>query len=310
MKVKLFTHTDLDGIGCAVLAIKAFGVENVDIEYCNYSDINTAFEKFLNSGKRELYDMTFITDISINETLAKRIEEERLSAYLQLLDHHKTAEWLNEYGSWAYVNSYKDEVLGEDPNELTSGTNMFYSYLMVNEYLEYCEKTDAFVKNVTDYDTWKWHSDGNEIPKKLNDALFLLGRKRFLEDWGCKLTEDLDSFFERYSILLELNQERIDKYIKSKNYEVKPMKMLGYNCGIVFAEQYISELGNSLSEMNSELDFIVIVNSLQTLSFRTVREDVDVSEIARHFGGGGHKKAAGSDISDALRNKIFKLIIG
>ena len=38
MKIKLFTHTDLDGVGCAILAKLAF--ENVDIEYCNYDDIN------------------------------------------------------------------------------------------------------------------------------------------------------------------------------------------------------------------------------------------------------------------------------
>ena len=37
--IKLFTHTDLDGIGCAILAKLAFG-EEVDIEYCDYDNIN------------------------------------------------------------------------------------------------------------------------------------------------------------------------------------------------------------------------------------------------------------------------------
>lgn len=32
MKYKLFTHTDLDGVGCAILAYLAFGRENVDVE--------------------------------------------------------------------------------------------------------------------------------------------------------------------------------------------------------------------------------------------------------------------------------------
>lgn len=40
MKYKLFTHTDLDGVGCAILAYLAFGRENVDVEYCNYNDVN------------------------------------------------------------------------------------------------------------------------------------------------------------------------------------------------------------------------------------------------------------------------------
>lgn len=30
-KIKLFTHIDLDGIGCAVLAYLAFGKENIDV---------------------------------------------------------------------------------------------------------------------------------------------------------------------------------------------------------------------------------------------------------------------------------------
>ena len=36
--IKLFTHTDLDGIACAVLAKIAF--DNVDISYCNYDSGN------------------------------------------------------------------------------------------------------------------------------------------------------------------------------------------------------------------------------------------------------------------------------
>ena len=47
MRVKLFTHTDLDGIGCAVLAYLAFGKENVDVEYCNYDDIDNKVEVFM-----------------------------------------------------------------------------------------------------------------------------------------------------------------------------------------------------------------------------------------------------------------------
>jgi oligoribonuclease NrnB/cAMP/cGMP phosphodiesterase (DHH superfamily) len=36
MKIKLFTHTDLDGVGCAVAANVMFEGE-VDIEYCNFT---------------------------------------------------------------------------------------------------------------------------------------------------------------------------------------------------------------------------------------------------------------------------------
>ena len=86
--IKLFTHTDLDGVGCAVLAKLAFNDE-VDIEYCNYDEINKKVEKYIdNNFSGECH----ITDISINDTLASRINEDRIGYQkIQLLDHHPTA---------------------------------------------------------------------------------------------------------------------------------------------------------------------------------------------------------------------------
>lgn len=47
MKIKLFTHTDLDGVGCAVLAYLAFGYENVDVEFCSYDNVNQKVSNLL-----------------------------------------------------------------------------------------------------------------------------------------------------------------------------------------------------------------------------------------------------------------------
>lgn len=49
MRIKLFTHTDLDGVGCAVLAYLAFGYENVDVEFCSYDNVNQKVLKFIMS---------------------------------------------------------------------------------------------------------------------------------------------------------------------------------------------------------------------------------------------------------------------
>ena len=58
--VKLFTHTDLDGIGCAVLAKLVFSDE-VDITYCDYTNINNNVLEYLNSCEK-LADTVLITD--------------------------------------------------------------------------------------------------------------------------------------------------------------------------------------------------------------------------------------------------------
>lgn len=45
-------------------------------------------------------------------------------------------------------------------------------------------------------------------------------------------------------------------------------------------------------------------------SLRTIRDDVDVSEIASHFGGGGHVKAAGFSINGKLEQEVSWKVTG
>ncbi|WP_039241202.1 MULTISPECIES: hypothetical protein [Clostridium] len=63
--IKLFTHRDWDGIGCAILGKLAF--ENIDVEFCGYEDINKKVQEFMKSGNFNNYSHTYITDISINQ---------------------------------------------------------------------------------------------------------------------------------------------------------------------------------------------------------------------------------------------------
>ena len=88
-KIKLFTHgADLDGVGCSILAYLAFGRKDVDVEYCNYDDVDEKVEELLsNSDLRNLYDKIFITDISINEELAKAIDVWINPFNVYLFDH-------------------------------------------------------------------------------------------------------------------------------------------------------------------------------------------------------------------------------
>ena len=73
--MKLFTHNDFDGVGCAILAKLAFDNEFdnelIDIEFCNYGDIDQKVEEYFNSG---LEYQCHITDIRISEELASKIE--------------------------------------------------------------------------------------------------------------------------------------------------------------------------------------------------------------------------------------------
>ena len=92
--IKLFTHRDLDGIGCAVLAQLTFG-KNVDITYCNYDEVDVLVREYISKMDKG-HDTCFITDISIKDDLASEIDREYKNNF-KLFDHHKTALELNKY---------------------------------------------------------------------------------------------------------------------------------------------------------------------------------------------------------------------
>ena len=82
-----------------------------------------------------------------------------------------------------------------------------------------------------------------------------------------------------------------------------------YSVGIVFADRFISELGNQLCELHPEIDFVAIIDiANQKVSYRTIRDDINLGVFAQHYGGGGHPKAAGSQFTeDVLRNTVGKI---
>jgi oligoribonuclease NrnB/cAMP/cGMP phosphodiesterase (DHH superfamily) len=299
--IKLFTHTDLDGVGCAVLARFAFG-NDVDIEYCNYDEINEKVEEYFNSGLG--YDC-HITDISINEDLAYKISENK-NTYC-LLDHHPTALNLNKF-NWCTV-----KVENEDGIK-TSGTELYYNYLINKGFLNEYDVLDRFSELVRNYDTWRWSTLGDNgiICKQVNDLLYLYGRDKFI-DW-CLSELHFDTFPKLYDsdkLVLEIEQNNIDNYIKKKNEQMLIMPICDRTCGVVFAERYFSELGNKLCQMHPEIDFVAMIDMSGTVSYRTVKDDIDLGkDVAKLFGGGGHAEAAGSrfvGVQFDVINSIFKI---
>lgn len=303
--IKLFTHTDLDGIGCAILAKLAFGKE-VDISYCNYDDINESVLDYLNNSDDSL-SYIYITDIRVNEDIAKLLDER---GNVCLLDHHPTALELNKY-TWC-------KVMVEDLNGVkTSGTKMFYHWLGMNGYLsdelENNKALGKFAELVRDYDTWRWSELGEDgiICKQVNDLMYLYGRDRFIT-W-C-ISEIHDEVFPRLyaadELLLNTKQKEIDEYVEEKNEQLFTSPMCGRVCGFVFAEKYVSELGNRLCKMHPEIDYVAMIDmGNKTVSYRTVKDDIDLGkDVAQLFGGGGHPKAAGSEFSVDVQFKTIEKI--
>ena len=301
--IKLFTHTDLDGVSCEILGKIAFG-EDIDVVRCNYGDIDAKVEEFINGA--EEYDKLFITDISVNKEIADKLLS--VSDKVILLDHHKTALWLNEY-PFALVQ-VEDESVGK-----MCGAYLFYEYLKKNhKEFDDTPALKLFIDYVRMYDTWEWKEKyDNIVPKRLNDLMYIDGPNEFIDKMVYRLGNNLFIFDDTDLMKLQIEQTYINSYITQKNETLMVNDTLfpEYTVGITFADKYISELGNKLCELHPELDFVVLINmSTLAVSYRTVKDDLDLSDIAKRFGGGGHPKASGSrfdaSIVNDMLNNIFK----
>ena len=301
--IKLFTHTDLDGVSCEILGRIAFG-EDIDVVRCGYGNIDDKVEEFINSD--EEFDKLFITDISVKKELANTLNN--VSDKVILLDHHKTALWLNEY-PYALVQ-VEDESIGKQ-----CGAYLFYEYLKKNhKEFNNTPALKLFIDYVRMYDTWEWKEKyDNIIPKRLNDLMYMDGPNEFIDKMIYRLGNNLAIFDDTDLMKLQIEQTYINSYITQKNETLMVNDDLfpEYTVGITFADKYISELGNKLCELHPELDFVVLINmSTLTVSYRTVKDNLDLSAIAKGFGGGGHPKASGSrfdaSIVNDMLNNIFK----
>lgn len=301
--IKLFTHTDLDGIGCAILAKLAFQ-ENVEIEYCNYSDINEKITTYLNNDDSS---NIYITDISVNEEIAEKLDKR---GNVRLLDHHPTALHLNKY-NWCKVS------IEDSDGTKTSGTKLFYHWLLSNNHftneLKNSVSLEVFVEIVRNYDTWRWTELGEKgiFCKQINDLFYIYGREDFIE-WCIPQIKSKLFPKLRHSdkMLLYYRQKEIDNYIETKNKQLIEAKIQDRTCGIVFAERCASELGNTLCKIHPEFDIIVVINMNGTVSYRTVKDDIDLGKFTQTFGGGGHPKAAGSTFSLQAQLNIIETIFG
>jgi oligoribonuclease NrnB/cAMP/cGMP phosphodiesterase (DHH superfamily) len=294
----LFTHNDLDGVGCGIIAKLAFG-EDVAVSYNSIGRLNQQVEAFLERATAE--DILMVTDLSVNEDNEKRISQFVADGgKASLIDHHKSALHLNE-NSWAAV------TVEQEDGRLTSATSLFYEYAVEQNWLSRSHNVEQFVELVRQYDTWEWEANANLTAKRLNDLFFMCSIEEFEEKALGKLaSDDSFDFDEVEQALLKVEESRVDRYIKRKKREVYQVTIGPHVAGVVHAENYHSELGNELSKEYSHLDYIAITMvGGKRLSLRTVHDDIDVSEVAGRYEGGGHQKASGCNLTE----KAFKQFV-
>lgn len=294
----LLSHNDLDGVGCGIVAKLAWG-EEAEVRYNSIGGLNFQVARFLKKPQKNT--KLFITDLSVNKE-----NEEALEKYFQkngkveLIDHHRSAEHFNKY-KWADVTvQYED-------GRLASATSLLYEELKSRGEIDATPILDEFVELIRQYDTWEWDVNNNVTAKRLNDLFFLLTLEEFEEKMLNRLQNHKEFFFDEFELkLLEMEEGKIERYIRRKRRELVKSFIDEKCVGIVHAESYHSELGNELGKDYPFLDYIAIISvGGKRISLRTIHDHTDVSEVAGKFEGGGHAKASGCN----LTTEAFKLFV-
>nr|WP_285852040.1 oligoribonuclease [Sporosarcina luteola] len=296
---KLLSHNDLDGVGCGILAKIAFG-KQVNVRYNSVSGLDREVEWFLENEDKDTF--LFITDLSVSGENEKRLESfYQDGGKIQLLDHHKTALHFNDY-EWGHV------VVEDEEGKSTSATSLFYEYLVTHQLIEPSDAIAEFVELVRQYDTWEWEKNNNQNAQRLNALFFLLSIDEFEEKMIERLLSNDHFHFDEFEKkLLDMEEDKIERYIRRKRRGLVQMQADNLFAGVVYAESYHSELGNELGKEYPHLDYIAILNmSGKRVGFRTIHNHVDVSEVAGQFGGGGHAKASGCSMTkDAFQKFVL-----
>ena len=304
MKVFLMSHVaDLDGVMPVVLTDLAFS--DYDYQLLDIAEVDPFIEEKLASDFFHSYDKVFLTDLGVSKEVAEKIENSPLKEKLQILDHHQSNLFLNEY-SFGKVVVSKDGIL-------QSGTSLYYQYLLMHHAntLLARDSVSYMVSLVRLLDTWEWKKYQVIDALDLGTILAYYGNEKFIQNYVSFLRNHLEfSFTETEKILLETDKNKKQEYFNVKKESLIKREIAGYQVGIVFAEQYISELGNTLAEeLKEEIDLIMIIRMDHSLSFRSVKEDVDVSKFARLFSGNGHVHAAGAPLPSHIHEKVIDFIL-
>ncbi len=169
---------------------------------------------------------------------------------MQLLDHHQSAWHLNAY-DWAHISA-------EEEGTPASAASLLYEFLLSRKLLEPSQAITEFVELIRQYDTWEWEKNDNQAAKRLNAFFFLVSIDEFEERMISRLTTQEHFFFDDFEqSLLDMEEKKIERYIRRKRRELIQASVGEHLADIVYAESYHSELGNELGKECPYLDYIV-----------------------------------------------------
>ncbi|QDP65808.1 MAG: putative single-strand DNA-specific exonuclease [Prokaryotic dsDNA virus sp.] len=217
-----------------------------------------------------------------------------------MLDHHKTAKealsGLPQVQKPTYKNvgqmfdrltgTWRDEVLVEFDMD-RSGARMAWDFAFPGE------ETPELILAVEDRDLWRFNRPDTKLV-----SMYLRSLDRSFAQWDAAAAlygENPDQFLSEATAIKRFYDQRVKAICDSarlQTFHGHSGVAVTYACPYDF----VSDTCNTLLAMHPDAPFAVAVIQNQegiTYSLRSTDDRVDVSEIAKANGGGGHRNAAG-----------------
>jgi uncharacterized protein len=263
-------HNDCpDGFGSAWSFYKKLGTQEVSYIPMDYGNPPPVMEKGA---------MVYIADFSFprEQLLAMKNDHPGLI----LLDHHKSAK--AELEGLPFVTF--------DMNH--SGATISWQFLFPTQ------KVPRLLEYVQDRDLWAW-----KLPHSKECHSYVSTVDFEFSAWD-QLAAEVENNFDQVIKFGEVLLKSDELEVESICTHARVVEFCGHRVPVVNCPVLHSETGNRLLQLHPESPFAFcwFMNKKGELraSYRS-RGDFDVSLIAKQFGGGGHKAAAGSNLTEIPR---------
>ncbi len=268
----IYHLADHDGKGSAAIVGRKF--KNVEFLGLNH-DMEVPFDVI------EKHAEIVICDISLPMDIMFKLNEEKKLVWI---DHH--ASMIDEYEHLRKEKGYP-EIKGIRRNG-TAAIMLTWEYFFKDEKMPEGVKLlalndifDLRDKRVRPFE-YAFQAMGVNKPTDKNWKDLLSGKV------------DIAEMVKKGEAILSYIKNRNHRLCKAMSFESSYM---GYRCICANMPQGYSEFYDGMKNIKDYdfmCNFFMNGKNMWNLSFYTAKEDVDVSQIAASFGGGGHKKAAGA----------------
>lgn len=196
---------------------------------------------------------------------------------LVVIDHHKTAK--DALGGLYFCFF----------DMLQSGAMLTWNHFFPHGYVGSSE-TPKLIEYIQDRDLWAWSLENS---KEVSAALQSLPMT--FEAWEPYLDDEkIQELIIQGSSILRYQQQQVEKISKT---QLPMIHLCGHNVPCVNTTTLISEIGGEISKNHPFAVMYFDTSDHRIYSLRSQKnEGVDVSEVAKQFGGGGHRNAAGFTI--------------